>query len=94
MVATEVHRWLILDCNGYFHREVSEGGITASLELPASQPEDTAVGIAGIVYDWCRAPVISKVELDHPHLVLMRMRPMPFPVSNQHRILSASPSVQ
>ena len=117
MLATEVHRRLISNCNGWLvtcngragclrcavqsssvggssHREVFEGGVTVSFELPVSQPEDTAVGIVGIVYDRRRAPVISKVELDHPRLVLMRMRPMPFPVSNQHGILSASPSVQ
>lgn len=73
------------------HREVSEGGFLGNLELLVPQPEDTVVGIAGIVCDRRRAPVISKVELDHPHLVLMRMHPMSFPVPNQHGILLASP---
>ena len=78
-------------CRGSPYLEVSGGGVPASLELPVPQPEDTAVGIAGIVCDRRRAPVISKVELDHPHLVLMRMHPRSFLVPNQHGILSASP---
>lgn len=72
-------------------REISGGGVPVSLELSVPQLEDTAVGIAGIVCGRRRAPVISKVELDHPHLVLMRMHPMSFPLPNQHGILSASP---
>ena len=78
-------------CRRSPHREVSEGVVLGNLELLVPQPEDTAVGIAGIVCDRRRAPVISKVELDHPHLVLMRMHPMSFPVPNQHGILLASP---
>lgn len=73
--------------------EISEGGVPVSLELSVPQPEDTAVGIAGIVCGRRRAPVISKVELDHPHLVLMRMHPLSFPVPNQHGFLLASPAL-
>lgn len=78
-------------CRGSPYLDVSGGGVLGNLELSVPQPEDTAVGIAGIVCGRRRAPVISKVELDHPHLVLMRMHPMSFPVPNQHGILSASP---
>lgn len=78
-------------CRGSPHRGVSGGGFPGNLELLVPQPEDTTVGIAGIVCDRRHAPVISKVELDHPHLVLMRMHPMSFLVPNQHGILSASP---
>lgn len=80
-------------CRGSPYLEVSGGGVPVSLELSVPQPEDTAVGIAGIVCGRRRAPVISKVELDHPHLVLMRMHPLSFPVPNQHGFLLASPAL-
>lgn len=58
--------------------------MSLEIALFVPQPEDMAVGIAGIVYDCRRALVISKVELDHPHLVLIQMRSMSFPASKRH----------
>lgn len=40
-------------------------------ELHVPQPEGMAVGIAELVYDRRRAPVVSKVELNRPRLVLI-----------------------
>ena len=71
------------------HREVSEGGFLGNLELSVPQPEGLAIGVAELVYDRCRAPVVSKVEFERPHLVLVRMRSTFFPVPNPHGILSA-----
>ena len=71
-------------CRGSPHRGVSEGGALGNRVLLVSQPEDMAVGIAGIVYGCRRALVIFKVELDRPHLVLIQMRSMSFPVSKRH----------
>ena len=81
-------------CRGSPHREAFEGGLLVFLELSVPQPEGLSVGIVGLFYDSRRPSVASKVELDHPYLVLMRMHPMSFPVPNQHGILSASPSAQ
>lgn len=76
-------------CRGSPHREVSEGGFLGNLELSVPQPEGLAIGVAELVYDRCRAPVVSKVEFERPHLVLVRMRSTFFPVPNPHGILSA-----
>ena len=63
------------------------------LELHVPQPEGLAVRIAELVYDRRRAPVVSKVELVRPHLVLMRIRVTSFLTPSRYGILSASPFV-
>ena len=60
-------------------------------ELHVPQPEGMAVGIAELVYGRRRAPVVSKVELERPHLVLVRIHLMSFPTPNRYGFLSASP---
>lgn len=61
-------------------------------ELHVPQPEGMAVGIAELVYDRCRAPVIPKIELERSHLVLVRIHLMSFPTPNPYGFLSASPN--
>ena len=50
-----------------------------------------AVGIAELVYDRRRAPVIPEAELERPHLVLARIHLTSFPAPNRYGFLSASP---
>ena len=60
-------------------------------EFHVPQPEAMAVGIAELVYDRRRAPVIPEVELERPHLVLVRIHLTSFPAPNRYGFLSASP---